>query len=131
MILNLFFLILVLSLESTLALPVFFTYWSLSFFFRYQKTRQMFILFGFSLALAIFYNLSWPLLAAGLLIFHLFYSLWQKYSANNFLIKALFFTLILLTIFFLAKLHWHYFYLVQISGFLFYFYRSNFKGYAN
>ena len=125
MIINIFFILVVLSLESTVALPIF----SLYLFYNLIKRRsEKFILSSLFIAsffLAIFYSLSWPVLSLLLLIFHL---IDQKF--NLVLLRFFLFIVFNLLIFQMAKLQLNYFYLVQLPAFLIYFYKANFKKYA-
>lgn len=127
MIINAVFLLIVLSLESTIGLPIFFLYLSYSLISRRSDKFAVLALIVTALFLAIFYNLSWPLLAFFLLIFHI---LSRKFADKLFFASFLFVCLNLL-IFKLGKLQLNYFYLVQLPIFIFYFYKNNFKKYAS
>lgn len=128
MIIYLIFLLLVLSIEATLGLPIFFIYWSWRLSVRYQKPQQIFALFLISLLIALFYALSWPLLALILLILYFF---WQKIPTTYWLTKFILVLLFFFAFFFLAHLHFTYFYLLHFLIFCLYFYRNNFRHYAS
>ena len=127
MIINAIFLLIILSLESTIGLPVFFLYLSYSLISRRSDKFALLALIMTALFLAIFYSLSWPLLAFFLLIFHL---ISQKF-ANKIFLELFVFVCLNLLIFKLGNLQLNYFYLVHLPAFLFYFYKSNFKKYAS
>ena len=121
------FLIIILSLEATIGLPIFFFYLSYQLISRRQEKSILFLLFILALALAIFYTVSWPVLALLLLIFHW---LCQKMPDKP-LLKFLFFVSFNLIFFHLANLHLNAFYFLHCLAFLFYFYRSKLKNYAS
>ena len=127
MVINILLLLIVLSLESTIGLPVFFLYLAYGLISRRSDKFILLALIITAFFLAIFYSFSWPLLAFFLLIFHLAS---QKFASNLFLELFLFICLNLL-IFKIGQLQLNYFYLVHLPAFLFYFYKSNFKKYAS
>jgi len=128
MILHIILLLLVLSLEATIGLPIFFIYLSYKLISHRQEQFKILALFVISLLLAIFYSLSWPLLALLVFVFHL---IWQNLISPNFLWKVLSFALFNLAIFVVGKLQFNYFYFIHIVIFAFYFYKTNLKHYAS
>lgn len=120
-------LIIILSLEATVGLPVFFFYLSYKLISRRREQSTLFFLFIVALALAIFYTVSWPVLAFLLLVFHW---LSQK-NPDKPLLRLVFFFTFNFTFFYLAKLQLNYFYLLHFLAFLFYFYRTKLKNYAS
>ena len=126
MIINIFLLLLVLSLESAVGVPIFFLYLSYKLISRRSDKFILFALFLTAFLLAIFYSLSWPILIFMLLLFHISY---QKLSGKPF-IQFFLFLLLNLLIFKIANLQLNYFYLLHLPVFLIYFYKANFKNYA-
>lgn len=125
MIIYIFLLVVVLSLEATIGLPIFFLYLSYRLISR-RSDRYIFLsLFLMALLLAIFYSLSWPVVILLLLFFHI---LNQKLLGKP-LFGLFLFIVLNLFIFKLANLQLNYFYLIQLPFFLFYFYKINFKKY--
>ena len=120
------FLIIVLSLESVIGLPLFFLYLSYRLVNRRSNEFVLVALFVMAFLLAIFYSLSWPILAL-LLVLYFFFS--QKFSGQKFLQICLF-VLLNLSIFLMARIQFNYFYLTDLVAFLLYFYLANFKKYA-
>ena len=120
------FLIIVLSFESVLGLPLFFLYLSYKLVKRRSNEFVLVALFVMALLLAIFYSLSWPVLALLLVSYHL---LSQKYSGQK-LLQVSLFVLLNLSIFLMARIQLNYFYLADLLAFLLYFYLANFKKYA-
>jgi len=127
MILNIILLLIVLSLESTIGLPIFFVYLTYRLISRRKEREQVIALFVMSLLLAIFYSISWPLLSLLVFIFHL---AWQKFTNSKPFGKLLVFVLFNLLIFAFGRLQLNYFYIIHFLAFLFYFYKANFKNYA-
>jgi hypothetical protein len=127
MIFNILLLLIVLSLEATIGLPIFFIYLSYQLVIRRKEKIKISALFIISLLLAIFYSLSWPWLA---LLNFIFYLVWQEISETKLFWKLLSFFVLNLAIFILGKLQFNYFYFVHILIFVFYFYKANFKNYA-
>ena len=127
MILNIFLLLIVLSVEATLGLPVFFIYLSYQLIIRRKEKIQISALFVISLLLAIFYSLSWPWVA---LLSFIFYLVWKELPETKFFWKLFSFLVLNLAIFIFGKLQFNYFYFIHIFGFGFYFYKANFKNYA-
>lgn len=127
MILNIILILVLLSFESTVGLPIFFIYLSYKFINRRKAQEQVFGLFIMAFFLAIFYSLSWPLLALLIFVFHL---IWQKLPRTKFLLKLLSFILLNLAIFLLGHLQLNYFYLIHFLAFILYFYKTNLKNYA-
>lgn len=121
------FLIIILSFESVVGLPLFFLYLSYRLVKRRSNEFVLIALFVISLLVAIFYSLSWPTLAFLLLFYHI---LSQKFLRQSFLQACLFVCLNIL-IFLMAKIHFNYFFLIDLVAFLFYFYLVNFKKYAS
>lgn len=114
--------ILILSLEATVGLPLFAFYLSYRLISRRRAEFALPALLIIAFFLAIFYSVSWPLLALLLLIFHLMPSVtWQT-------LAFVLFNILLLRI---ANLRFNYFYLFHWSIFLLYVYQSNFKNYKN
>lgn len=62
MILKSIFLLLLLSLEATVGLPLFFLYMTWVWFDQWSITRGVVMQFVIALLLALFYDLSWPVL---------------------------------------------------------------------
>lgn len=120
-------LIIILSLEATVGLPVFFFYLSYKLISRRREQSTLFFLFIVALALAIFYTVSWPVLAFLLLVFHW---LSQK-NPDKPLLRLVFFFTFNFIFFYLAKLQLNYFYFLHFLAFLFYFYRTKLKNYAS
>lgn len=127
MILNIFLLLIVLSVEATIGLPVFFIYLSYQLIIRRKEKIKISALFVISLLLAIFYSLSWPWIA---LLGFIFYLIWQELPETKIFWKLLSFVVFNLAIFILGRLQFNYFYFFHILGFAFYFYKANFKNYA-
>lgn len=127
MILYLLLLFFILGLESTIGLPLFSIYLAYKFIVSRNNLFVLSAIFVISLFLALFYSLSWPILALVFLLFHFFN---QKF-AKNLLLGFLSFILFNLFIFIFAKLQLNYFYLLHLPIFLLYFYRVNFKKYAS
>lgn len=119
-------LIIILSLEATLGLPIFFLYLSYNLISRRRNQSILFFLFLTSFVLAIFYAVSWPVLASLLIIFHYF----SQKNHDKPLLNLLLFFIFNLSFFYLAKLQFSYFYLLHFLFFLFYLYRSKFRNYA-
>lgn len=67
MIVKTIFLLLILSLEATIGVPFFFLYLGWLWFDQWSLTRGIVAQFISSLLLALFYDMSWPLLATMLL----------------------------------------------------------------
>lgn len=128
MILNIILLLIILSLESTIGLPVFFIFLSYKLISHRQERLQIVALFMMALLLAIFYSLSWSLLSLLIFVFHL---VWQRSNVNQPLLKLFGFLLLNLFIFFLANLQLNYFYLMHLPVFIIYFYKTSFKKYAS
>lgn len=120
------FLIIILSFESVVGLPLFFLYLSYKLISRRSNEFVLVALFVMALLLAIFYSLSWPILALMLVLYHLFS---QKFSGQKLLQIGLF-VLVNLSIFLMARIQLNYFYLANLLAFLLYFYFANFKKYA-
>jgi hypothetical protein len=120
------FLIIVLSFESVTGLPLFFLYLSYKLVSRRSNEFVLIALFVMALLLAIFYSLSWPVLALLLVLYHL---LSQKFFGQK-LLQVCLFILLNLSIFFMARIQLNYFYLADLVSFLLYFYLANFKKYA-
>lgn len=126
MLIQILWLLIILSFEATLGLPVFFLYLSGRFFERFGERAALLANFGGGLFLALFYNLSWPLASA---------LLFAWYFAKLALVKQ---PLVLLglfialqaILFFMANLTWHYFYLLQLAVFLWYFTKNNLRAYS-
>ncbi len=127
MILNSVLLLIILSIEATFGLPIFFIYLSYRLIARRQEKILIPALFAIALFLAIFYSLSWPLLTLLLLIFH---SSWQKFAKDRIIWKLMSFGLLNLAIFILGKLQLNFFYFFHLLIFGFYFYKANLKHYA-
>lgn len=127
MIINVLLLSVLLSLEATVGLPVFFIYLAHKLISRRRTQELVFGLFIMAFFLAIFYSLSWPLMVLLLFIFHL---VWEKLPANKFFGKLFSFVLLNLAIFILGRLQLNYFYLIHVLLFVLYFYKANFKHYA-
>jgi len=127
MIISAVFLLIILSLESTIGLPIFFLYLSYSLISRRSDKFALLALIVIAFFLAIFYSLSWPLLTFLLLIFHLA----SKKFADKLFWESFIFVCLNLLIFKLGNLQLNYFYLVHLPVFFFYFYKSNFKKYAS
>lgn len=120
------FLIIILSLEATVGLPIFFLYISYKLINHRRNQSLIFLLFLIAFALAIFYTVSWPVIAGLLLILHYFA---QRYHDKPLLNLLLFF--IFNTIFFhLSKLQLNYFHFFHFLAFLFYVYKTKLKNYA-
>lgn len=128
MILNIILLLVLLSFESTIGLPIFFLYLSHKIISRRKTREQVFGIFIMAFFLAIFYSLSWPLLALLIFAFHL---IWQKLPRTKFFWKLLSFILLNIFIFFLGNLQQNYFYLIHFLAFALYFYKTNLKNYAS
>ncbi len=120
------FLIIVLSFESVIGLPLFFLYLSYKLVSRRSNEFVLVALFVMALLLAIFYSLSWPVLALLLVLHHL---LSQKFSGQK-LVQVGLFILLNSSIFLMARIQLNYFYLADLLAFLLYFYLANFKKYA-
>jgi hypothetical protein len=116
----------ILSLEATVALPVFFIYLVYQFLLRQRESVRILALFLISLSLAVFYSVSWPLITFLLVLYHLCY---QKLFVNVFW-QLLGLVCLQGLIFFIAHLQLNFFYLLQILLFAFYFYKTNLKRYA-
>ncbi len=123
---KLFLLLLILGLESSFGLPLFFLYLSYSFIHKYSEKYLLLSVFVTSFLLAIFYSLSWPILAA-LLLFCFFI---HKKIKEKIVWQLILFVLINAVIFILAELRFNYFYLFHLPVFMFYLYKANFKKYA-
>ncbi len=119
-------LMVILSLEATVGLPIFFIYLAYSFLSRRHKNTILWYLFLLSLLLTVFYSISWSITSLLLLVFHFSN---QELLAKPFLRLLILFLLNFL-IFILANLHLNYFYLIHLPLFLFYFYKANFRNYA-
>lgn len=128
MILNIVLLLILLSFESTIGLPIFFIHLSHKVISRYKVNKQVTGLFIMAFFLAIFYSLSWPLLALLVFTFHL---IWQKLPRSKFFWKLLAFVLLNMLIFFLGNLQQNYFYLIHFLVFAWYFYKTQLKNYAS
>jgi len=126
MLIYIFLLLIILSLEATIGLPIFFLYLSYNFISRRGQKFLLSALFVMAFVLSIFYSLSWPMMAFLLLFFHLFY---QKLVGKIFW-QFLLFCLLNLIIAKMANLQFNFFYLFHLPAFLFYFYKVNFKNYA-
>ena len=126
MIINILLLLLVLSLEATIGIPIFFLHLSYKLISRRSDKFILFALFLTAFLLAIFYSLSWPILIFLLLVFHISY---QELSGKPFF-QFFLFLLLNLLIFKMANLQLNYFYLLHLPAFLIYFYKANFKNYA-
>ena len=120
------FLVIVLSLESVIGLPLFFLYLSYKLVRRRSNEFVLVALFVMAILLAVFYSLSWPVLAFLLVLYHL---LSQKFYGQK-LVQVCLFVLLNLSIFFMARIQLNYFYLADLVAFLLYFYLANFKKYA-
>lgn len=127
MILNIILLLVLLSLESTVGLPIFFIYLSYKLVSRRSKQEQIFGLLIMAFCLAIFYSLPWPLMALLIFIFHF---PWQNLSTKKFILKSLSLILLNLAIFLLGNLQLNYFYLIHFLVFALYFYKTKLKHYA-
>lgn len=126
MLIYIFLLLVILSLEATIGLPVFFLYLSYNFISRRSQKFILSALFIMALLLAVFYSLSWPMMACLLLFFHLLY---QKLAGQSVWQFGLFLLLNLIIVK-MANLQFNFFYLLHLPVFLFYFYKVNFKKYA-
>jgi hypothetical protein len=127
MLIQIFLLLVTLSLEATIGLPLFFLYFTYRII---NLSSDRFVLPGLWLMaflLAIFYSLSWPVMGFLLLIFHL---IWQAISSKPAAQLASFIALCF-AIFYLADLQLNYFYLVHLGAFLLYFYKAKFRNYAS
>ena len=111
MILNVVLLLILLSLEATLGLTIFFIYLSHRLISRRKTQEQILAVFVIALLLAIFYSLSWPLMAT--LVF-VFYLLWQKLPTKTLFWQLFIFILLNLAIFALGRLQLNYFYLIHL-----------------
>jgi len=121
------FLLIILSIEATIGLPIFFIYLSYQVIARRQEKILIFSLFIMALFLAIFYSLSWPFLTLLLLFFHFF---WQQFAKDKILWKLISFIFLNTMIFIFGKLHLNLFYLLHLLIFVYYFYKTNLKHYA-
>lgn len=128
MILNIALLLVLLSFESTIGLPIFFLYLSHRVINRYKAQEQVFGLFIMAFFLAIFYALSWSLLSLLIFVFHL---IWHSLTKAKFFLKLLSFILLNLAIFLIGRLQLNYFYLIHLLAFAWYFYKTNLKNYAS
>lgn len=126
MLIQLLFLLFILGLEASFGLPVFFLYLSYKLVNRRKINFILFFIFFTSFFLAIFYSISWPVLAFLFLIFLFFH---QKLSEKP-VLQSILFLLLNLIIFNMANLQLNYFYLFHLTVFVFYFYKANFKKYA-
>lgn len=127
MILYILLLLLILSLESVLGLPLFFLYLSHVYFERKSEKLRLVAILISALLLAIFYHVSWPVIAILLFVYYL---LSQQFG-KKILLSLLFFVLLNILFFLIAKLQFNYFYLVHLAVFAFYFYKTNFRKYAS
>lgn len=127
MILNILLLLIILSVEATIGLPIFFIYLFHQLIIRFQEKTQILALFIISFLLAIFYSLSWPWIA---LLNFIFYLIWKEFPETKILGKLIGFFTLNLIIFIFGKLQFNYFYFIHFLGFVFYFYKANFKKYA-
>jgi hypothetical protein len=125
MLINLIILLVILSLEATIGLPIFSLYLSYNLMSHCGNKFVLSMLFAMAFILSIFYSVSWPMMTLLLLIFHIYYQQTLKKPAAQILV----FILLNLLIFKLAKLQFDYFYFVHWSAFLFYFYKTSFKNY--
>jgi hypothetical protein len=127
MLIQILWLLIILSFEATLGLPLFFLHLSAAILLgRLSERAALMAVFGVSLLLAIFYNLSWPLTSALLLAW---------YFAKLVLVKQplallALFAILQLIFFFMASLSWHYFYLLHLAIFLWYFAKNNLRTYS-
>lgn len=126
MLLQVFALLIILSLEATFGLPLFFVYLAYRLFAHRNDLLILVVLFVIAFSLAIFYSLSWPLVSLLLLLFHVA----NSFASDSIGLKLLIFIIFNVSFFFLADLNINYFYLVQMTVFAWYFYRTNFKQYA-
>ncbi len=123
MLINILWLIILLSFEATLGLPLFFLYLASQLLDRHGERVALFGCFALGLLLSIFYGVSWPLVSVTLLVW---------YVAKTFLVDRHLWLLLLYvawqaSFFFLADLNWHYFYLVHVAVFTWYFFRKNLR----
>ncbi len=127
MILYILLLLVILSIEATIGLPIFFIYLSYQLVARRQEKVTISALFVLALFLAIFYSLSWPFLTLLVLFFHFF---WQRFAKDRIIWKLVSFGLLNLIIFILGKLQFNFFYFFHLLIFGYYFYKTNLKHYA-
>ena len=127
MILNSVLLLIILSIEATFGLPIFFVYLSYRLIARRQGKILIPALFVIALLLAIFYSLSWPFLT---LLLFLFNFSWQKFAKDKVFWKLISFIALNFIIFILAKIQLNFFYFFHLLIFGFYFYKANLKHYA-
>ena len=121
MLINILWLLIILSFEATLGLPLFFLYLSDRLLSRYSERVALFGYFAVSLLLAIFYGLSWPSLSAALLFWYLV----KTFLSGRRIWLLLSYVLWQVGFFFMAALSWHYFYLIHILIFFCYLAKNN------
>ena len=119
-------LIVILSVEATVGLPLFFTYLFLNRLLHLSNRHLVWHLFAAALFLAVFYSMSWPILTLFLAV--LYFILEQL--GNKLWGQILVFFIFNLLFFYFAKLHLNYYYLLHLSLFGYFFYKTNFKKYA-
>jgi hypothetical protein len=126
---KIFLLILVLTLESTLALPLFSIFFFLQVLRHWQFSKKILAVFFFSILLGHFYLLSISWFFAFFVLL-LFLKKWlaKKYPFFRFL-DLLTLVFLELYIFFFAGLHFQFFIFLQMLIFSLLFYKKNFKRY--
>jgi len=127
MLTQIIWLLIILSFEATMGLPLFFMYLGDRFLGRLSERLSLFAVFGISLCLAIFYNLSWPIMSAILLVWYFLRTAFTKQTP----IYIITFIILQISLFFLASLTWHYFYLLHLAFFIWYLVKFNFRKYAS
>lgn len=118
-------LLILLSFESSLFLPLFSVYLFWQKVKKFSVWPALLVLFLASIFLSSFYYL--PLAVTSSLVF-LFYFLAK--ANHNILFSILYFVIFNLYIFFVGKQGFNIFYLIHISAFIFLIYKKEFKNYG-
>lgn len=118
-------LLILLSLESSFLLPLFSSYLFWQRAQRFSVWQALLSLFIASVFLSSFYYLPLPITTSFLFLFYFLVK-----DRKNVWLSVIFFLLFNLYIFFVGKLAFNIFYLIQIPAFIFLIYRKEFKNYG-
>lgn len=127
MIINIIWLVILIGLESTIGLPLFFLYLADRFFGRYGEKWSLFGVFILALFLAVFYALSWPVLSTLLFVWYFI----RLRLEGNYLWLFLLYISLQVIFYLTANLTWHYFYFLHFFAFTWFYFKTNLRKYAH